>query len=426
MSFAPTNQTNSISNSKSSLEDTAKKLLQSNPLGNASGLLNGSASDLIKNLPNTLGSFGKTVDVNLSKVTSNFNLMDQLPNFNKLLNDNSNDISFISTTIKDHVKAAPFENPSLSIDNLTKLDSDSLFNLASRSGINSITNDMDLNKAFAKISDQQKFINVGKLEFDSSLYGMSLPEDNSFFSTVGKYVSSAVSTVTDYAKAAYNKLPDSIKNILNLDSGINNTNNKYDIYNNIISDENGLYVDGFSRSNYQQSADIYSTANDLCGTNNFNYKDYSNSKNMFDSLLDQILKNGLYGLLGDVRNCTKYYDSRSDSILMSGLTGASQAGDVNTVLGIVDTIGAGRVADKNNLVLVTASNMKSQDDYSILQQLCSKLGVSSDSLFKDQSIGSYSVTSGQQVTMLSNSSAASKLLDNDTLNKAILLYAKYA
>lgn len=192
---------------------------------------------------------------------------------------------------------------------------------------------------------------------------------------VGKYITKTTDDFLASTSASLlgSKL-DSLKNIAKIIPGVTDTSSLWSIvqglggsYSSIVDSLTGKNLSKTMGSANSTSADaLYSAANTIC--NNINRPstyNYSQNKDLFDTLLSLAAQMGLTDLLTQLSKCTSgqnsYFDSRSKNLLKSMTRQVASSGNVTGYKALVEVIGSANVSDAKKDVAILAANTSSSD-----------------------------------------------------------------
>lgn len=162
-----------------------------------------------------------------------------------------------------------------------------------------------------------------------------------------------------------------------------------------ITDENGNPIMGvpssISPSLWDQVKDL---GNTLCNMNLMDILGFAEAKELFDALLDMVLKNGLFGLLGQMSGCGKYFTSSSVAKMVTAVPGLASKGDAQTIYAISNIVGAQNIPNKDMVLrnLVSRAQYNPQSLQSI-QGLSSSFGIPTNTLYQQPSYYGYNAYS---------------------------------
>ena len=180
--------------------------------------------------------------------------------------------------------------------------------------------------------------------------------------------------------------------------------------------------------------------------------DFTNLKNIFDTLVELLAKNGLTDLLNALLECGEqmYNDNRTFDILANNINKAAKTGNTELVTTIATYAGLARIEDPKNILNITASNVGLTDSvpgydmwYSLpgdtnaekmerLTKLSQILMVDLKELFavdigQDTSSGTNHILSAPKITvsMDNNKYLTETILNNTVQQTAVALLATY-
>lgn len=238
-------------------------------------------------------------------------------------------------------------------------------------------------------------------------------------SPVGKYITKTTNDFLQEQSAAIlgDKL-NSLKNVAKILPGVTDTSNLWTIiqglggsYSKAVDKNSGKDLSGKFGSTNSSTADaLYAAANTIC--NNINRPDsynYSQNKDLFDTLLQLAASLGMTDLITQLSKCTNgensYFDSRSKELLKSLTRSTATKGDVNTYNTLVKIIGPANVSEAKKDLAILAANTSSttaKSDVSVWKETSEILGIKSDAVVSSSTpVGS--AYSGTSVALMSAS-----------------------
>lgn len=192
---------------------------------------------------------------------------------------------------------------------------------------------------------------------------------------VSKYISSAASNfVQDTTKSILGDKLSSVQNIAKLIPGVTDTSSIWSIvqglggkYSKVIDSLTGKDLSKSMGTANSSAADkLYAAANTIC--NNINKPstyNYSQNKDLFDTLLQVATDLGLTDLVTQLSKCSNgensYFDNRSKELLKSMTRTVAKTGNNTNYQTLVKVIGPANVSDAMTDIAVLAANTSKSD-----------------------------------------------------------------
>jgi len=269
-------------------------------------------------------------------------------------------ISFITNTSDNSISGIDFGSPSTSM--LSGLGGGTLDKLTSRIG-SSITSDFSLTNSISSLTST---IQDGIAGAKSIMPIVNMLQSNPIAAAVTLVSGTAASDMLP------NFISDTIYDIKSIFSDFGLDELIYDLADlfkagddvyGLLTDQNCQNIPGMNGMNYNQLMNMLNAAKMICSNfNNSKYNDLINfdkNKNIYDMLLLNMMKQGMYGGLEDLVNCSNcdnYFDDRSVSLMSNSLPFLANNGDLNTFMTVQQIIGNSNISNVDYLLYQLAIN----------------------------------------------------------------------
>lgn len=384
----------------------------SSTIASATNTINSSITSLSAQLDDSLKSFSSKVDTGL-KTT----LGDATNKHGSMVSDVqgktdtgavSKKPAFITNVTNGSID--PINVGSGSTDDMLKsFTNGDVSKLASSVGLSGISNNSSLQSAITKNSSSLSDMTSGA----NSLLGtiVSMPKQS---------ISTVASSINDSTKGVMNSIKSSITEFTGT-AGIGDTkqliSDLYSIYStgknvyDVVSGNNPSAILGIAskfNNSFSEITSLMNLATKICSAmSGQGLSNYSNNKDLMDLLLKRMARQGMYGAIDRLMNCTEsqsYVDDRTYYILAQELNNRAMYGDVRTASTIQQTIGNSRISNSNNLMYQLAYSMEEDDDLIYeYNNMLDRTGVTSNSLtgvrYSSSSGSQYVYSSGRVSTL---------------------------
>lgn len=400
----------------------------------ATNTINQSVSSITSQLDNSLKSFSSEVNTGLKT-----SLTDLTKKHGSMVSDVQGQTdkgavqsktSFITNPVSSNIDVINLVNGN---DDLLKSFTDTvnggnLDKLASTTGIKSISNGSSLSSAIKSSSGTLSDLTTGA---------------SSVLKSVASAPKSVISDISKSINAGTNSLLGSVKSSITEFTGVTNlgdlntlVKDVYDIYSvskdvyNVVSGKDTSTILGIAskfNNSFGEVTDLMNLASRICSTMNGNsLENYRSNKDLTDLLLKRMARQGMYGAIDQLMNCSdsqQYVDDRTYYVLAQELSGRATSGDVRTARAIYGYTGNSRVSNNDVLMYQLAYNMD-DDEHSIndYTYMLSGMGMSGNSMTGVRYDNDYVYSSGRTNALYNkNPNLTNRLTGNSTTSAIVSL-----